>query len=155
MVAVEKFYTREEEMELTKFLNTLSVYLSGPISYTEPSWRLDFAEKLEKVGKENSVKVDVYIPLEAKEESAQTIINRDLDMIQRVDLIVSYIFCPTSGTPVEMFYCHTILKKPVYCLCTIKNPSPWIIGFATKLYKTEQGFFAFFDRMLKEQYGAD
>jgi hypothetical protein len=139
-----------ERNDALRFLNTLTVYLAGAITYTEPEWRESFAKKLEKVGEEYSVKISVYIPLEAKEEPPQAIISRDLEAIQKVDFLISFIFCPTYGTPIEMFYCYSILRKPVFCLCTLRDVSPWITGHSTKLYKTEKGFLNFLGEWLRE-----
>jgi len=140
---------KEEEKEEMNFLNTISVYLSGPITYANPEWRTEFSEQLERIGQEYSVKVQVYIPLEAEEDSPELIIKRDLEAIQRSDLVVAKVWTTTYGTPMEMFYAYAILKKPVLTFCPLRTPSPWIIGHSTKIYKTEKGFFRFWASYLK------
>jgi len=153
MVVVEKFCIREEEIELSKFRSTLSVYLSGPITHVEPSWRADIAEDLEKIGRENSISVQVYIPEESENESDKYIINRDLEAIEKSDLIISYVFSETFGTPMEIFYSYHVLRKTTFVVCTFRKVSPWLTGNSTRLFKTIKGFFAFWDRYLKENYG--
>lgn len=137
------------------FLCTLSVYLSGPISHVEPSWRLDVAEELERVGREVNVCVQVYIPGESSDLSDKCIIERDLQAIERLDIVVCYIFAETFGSSMEIFYSYHILRKPTFVICPYRKISPWLSGNSNKLYKSLKGFYKFFSSYLKEQYSKE
>lgn len=137
---------------MTKFLNTLSVYLSGPITHVDPSWRLDVAEELERIGREVSFCVQVYIPEESKELNAQSIKQRDLRAIEKLDIVICYIFAETFGSSMEIFYSYHDLRKPTFVICPYRNISPWLTANSTKLYKSLKGFYRFFSNYLKEQY---
>jgi nucleoside 2-deoxyribosyltransferase len=56
------------------------------------------------------------------------IVENDLNAIKSCDGIVSYIEKPSFGTAMELFYCKTILNKPIYIYT--KNHKfayhPWI-----------------------------
>jgi len=52
-------------------------------------------------------------------------IKRDLEDIERCDILVAYLPRLSTGTCMELFYAKLKGKKTV-TICEIENPSPWI-----------------------------
>jgi nucleoside 2-deoxyribosyltransferase len=57
---------------------------------------------------------------------AADFIKRDLEDIERCDVLIAYLPKLSAGTCMELFYAK-IKKKKTICICEIENPSPWII----------------------------
>lgn len=57
---------------------------------------------------------------------AADFIKRDLEDIEKCDILVAYMPKLSAGTCMELFYAKQKGKKTM-CICKIKNPSPWII----------------------------
>jgi nucleoside 2-deoxyribosyltransferase len=57
---------------------------------------------------------------------AADFIRRDLEDIERCDVLIAYLPKLSAGTCMELFYAK-IKKKKTICICEIENPSPWII----------------------------
>jgi nucleoside 2-deoxyribosyltransferase len=53
-------------------------------------------------------------------------VKRDLEDIQRCDVLVAYFPRLSAGACMELFYAKLKGKRTV-CICEITNPSPWII----------------------------
>jgi len=53
-------------------------------------------------------------------------IKRDLEDIDRCDVLIAYLPKLSAGTCMELFYAKLRGKKTV-TICKLKNPSPWII----------------------------
>lgn len=53
-------------------------------------------------------------------------IKRDLEDIERCDVLIAYLPRLSAGTCMELFYAKMKGKKTL-CICRLKNPSPWII----------------------------
>lgn len=62
-------------------------------------------------------------------------IKRDLEDIDRCDLLVAYLPKLSAGTCMELFYAKRRGKKTVV-ICQIENPSPWIVTHSDVLLKT-------------------
>ncbi|RLI11898.1 hypothetical protein DRO25_01135 [Candidatus Bathyarchaeota archaeon] len=60
------------------------------------------------------------------ESSRADFIRRDLEDIEKCDVLVAYLPKLSAGTCMELFYAKLKGKKTV-CICRIENPSPWII----------------------------
>ncbi|MEM3640945.1 MAG: nucleoside 2-deoxyribosyltransferase, partial [Candidatus Bathyarchaeia archaeon] len=56
---------------------------------------------------------------------AADFIKRDLEDIERCDILIAYIPKLSAGTCMELFYAKMKGKKTI-CICKIRNPSPWI-----------------------------
>lgn len=52
-------------------------------------------------------------------------IKRDLEDIERCDVLIAYLPTLSAGTCMELFYAKLKGKKTI-CICELKNPSPWI-----------------------------
>jgi len=53
-------------------------------------------------------------------------IRRDLEDIEKCDVLIAYLPRLSAGTCMELFYARLKGKKTI-CICRIDNPSPWII----------------------------
>jgi nucleoside 2-deoxyribosyltransferase len=56
---------------------------------------------------------------------AADFIRRDLEDIEKCDILIAYLPKLSAGTCMELFYAKLKGKKTI-CICQIKNPSPWI-----------------------------
>jgi len=61
-------------------------------------------------------------------------IKRDLEDIDRSDVLIAYLPRLSAGTCMELFYAKMKGKKTV-TICKIKNPSPWIIAHSDVVVK--------------------
>ena len=61
------------------------------------------------------------------EVSSFDFIKRDLEDIERCDVLVAYMPRLSAGTCMELFYAKLKGKKTI-TICKIKDPSPWIIA---------------------------
>jgi len=52
-------------------------------------------------------------------------IRRDLEDIEKCDVLVAYLPTLSAGTCMELFYAK-LKKKETICICQFENPSPWI-----------------------------
>jgi nucleoside 2-deoxyribosyltransferase len=57
---------------------------------------------------------------------AADFIRRDLEDIEKCDILIAYMPRLSAGTCMELFYAKIKAKKTI-CVCKLKNPSPWII----------------------------
>jgi nucleoside 2-deoxyribosyltransferase len=65
---------------------------------------------------------------------AADFVRRDLEDIERSDVLVAYFPKLSAGTSMELFYAKLRGKKTV-SICQIANPSPWIIVHSDKVIK--------------------
>mgnify|MGYP006266980927 CR=1 FL=1 len=56
---------------------------------------------------------------------AADFIRRDLEDIERCDVLIAYLPRLSAGTCMELFYAKIKGKKTI-CVCQMKNSSPWI-----------------------------
>jgi nucleoside 2-deoxyribosyltransferase len=56
---------------------------------------------------------------------AADFIKRDLEDIEKCDVLIAYLPTLSAGTCMELFYAKLKGKKTI-CICKIENPSPWI-----------------------------
>ncbi len=66
--------------------------------------------------------------------SAADFIRRDLEDIEKCDVLIAYLPRLSAGTCMELFYAKLIGKKTI-CICEIENPSPWIIVHSDMILK--------------------
>ena len=66
--------------------------------------------------------------------SAASFIRRDLEDIEKCDLLVAYLPKLSAGTCMELFYAKISGKRTI-CICTIESPSPWITFHSDVLIK--------------------
>lgn len=110
------------------------IFISGPIQgmETEQSYRVVIREICVRLGYEP---VDPWqrekIFYKGKERGwlrvpAADFIRRDLEDIEKCDVLVAYLPRLSAGTCMELFYAKLKGKKTI-CICQIENPSPWII----------------------------
>jgi len=65
---------------------------------------------------------------------AADFISRDLEDIERCDVLVAYLPRLSAGTCMELFYAKLRGKKTI-SICQIENPSPWIIVHSDVILK--------------------
>jgi nucleoside 2-deoxyribosyltransferase len=119
------------------------VFISGPIQgmETEQSYRDVISEICVRCGYEP---VDPWerekIIYRGTEPSwwnnvpAADFIRRDLEDIEKCDVLVAYFPQFSAGTCMELFYAKLKHKKTI-CICQIENPSPWIIVHSDVILK--------------------
>jgi nucleoside 2-deoxyribosyltransferase len=66
-------------------------------------------------------------------------IRRDLEDIDRCDILVAYLPKLSAGTCMELFYAKLRGKKTV-TICGIRNPSPWIIEHSDIIVRSLKEF---------------
>ncbi|MEM1536375.1 MAG: hypothetical protein QXT10_02900 [Candidatus Bathyarchaeia archaeon] len=52
---------------------------------------------------------------------------RDLEDIEKCDVLIAYMPRLSAGTCMELFYAKLKGKRTI-CICQLENPSPWIIA---------------------------
>jgi nucleoside 2-deoxyribosyltransferase len=57
---------------------------------------------------------------------AEDFVKRDLEDIEKCNVLIAYMPRLSAGTCMELFYAKMKGKKTI-CICSLKNPSPWII----------------------------
>lgn len=57
---------------------------------------------------------------------SEDFIRRDLEDIERCDVLIAYLPKLSAGTCMELFYAKLKGKKTV-TICGLRNPSPWIV----------------------------
>jgi nucleoside 2-deoxyribosyltransferase len=119
------------------------VFISGPIQgmETEQSYRDVIREICVRCGYES---VDpwerekiMYRGMEPgwwSRVPAADFIRRDLEGIEKCDVLVAYFARLSAGTCMELFYAKLKGKKTI-CICQIENPSPWIIVHSDVILK--------------------
>ena len=65
---------------------------------------------------------------------AAEFIRRDLEDIEKCDVLVAYLPRLSAGTCVELFYAKIKGKKTI-SICQLKNPSPWIVAHSDIIIK--------------------
>ena len=65
---------------------------------------------------------------------AADFIRRDLEDVERCDVLVAYFPRLSAGTCMELFYAKLKGKRTI-CICEIENPSPWIIVHSDTILK--------------------
>jgi len=68
------------------------------------------------------------------EVPATDFIKRDLEDIEKCDILIAYLPSLSAGTCMELFYAKIKGKKTI-CICQIENPSPWIITHSDIILK--------------------
>lgn len=58
--------------------------------------------------------------------STEDFVKRDLEDIEKCNVLIAYLPRLSAGTCMELFYAKMKGKKTI-CICSLKNPSPWII----------------------------
>jgi len=61
-------------------------------------------------------------------------IRRDLEDIEKCNVLIAYLPRISAGTCMELFYAKLKGKKTI-CICRIENPSPWIIVHSDTILK--------------------
>lgn len=61
-------------------------------------------------------------------------IRRDLEDIEKCDVLIAYMPRLSAGTCMELFYAKMKGKKTI-CICKLKNPSPWITAHSDVIVK--------------------
>jgi nucleoside 2-deoxyribosyltransferase len=65
---------------------------------------------------------------------AADFIRRDLEDIEKCDVLIAYLPRLSAGTCMELFYARLKGKKTV-CICQVENPSPWIVVHSSIILK--------------------
>jgi hypothetical protein len=87
-------------------------------------------------------------------EKVDEIVNGDLEYIRKSDGIIAYAgtsnkFSTNIGTPMEIFWAAKILEIPVYVITNKYGFHPWILKYATKIFKS----LAEFEQFTRETFG--
>ena len=61
-------------------------------------------------------------------------IRRDLEDIEKCDMLIAYFPRLSAGTCMELFYAKLKGKRTI-CICEIENPSPWITVHSDAIIK--------------------
>jgi len=61
-------------------------------------------------------------------------IKRDLEDIEKCDVLIAYLPKLSAGTCMELFYAKMKGKQTI-CICKLKNPSPWITAHSDIIIK--------------------
>ncbi|MEM2025952.1 MAG: nucleoside 2-deoxyribosyltransferase [Desulfurococcaceae archaeon] len=129
----------------------VKVFISGPIQGMED--RQEYREVIKRVLKE--LGCDVLDPWErekvlyneAREGWWRNVpprgfIERDLEDVERCDLLVAYLPRLSAGTCMELFYAKLKGKK-VVSIVEFDDPSPWIVLHSDVVLKSLEDFTAF------------
>jgi nucleoside 2-deoxyribosyltransferase len=123
-------------------------FISGPIHGMEKkqSYRDKISSILIKYGYEpiDPWKREKVLYREPAEEwwnnvSPRDFIRRDLEDIDRCDVLIAYLPKLSAGTCMELFYAKLKGKKTV-TICGINNPSPWIIEHSDVIIRSLKEF---------------
>ena len=147
---VFKLYFRRSELRnqvdsslSAEFVMKGKIFVSGPIlgMETEQSYR--------DVVREICVRCDYEVIDPWKREKALNdgtedgwwnnvpvadFVRRDLEDIEKCDVLVAYLPRLSAGTCMELFYAKLRGKKTI-CICEIENPSPWLTVHSDLLLK--------------------
>jgi nucleoside 2-deoxyribosyltransferase len=122
----------------------MKVFISGPIQgmETQQSYRTAIQQICARCGFET---VDPWErekilyrgtqPEWWNKVPAASFIRRDLEDVQKCDVLVAYLPKLSAGTCMELFYAK-IKEKRTICICTIENPSPWITFHSDVMLKS-------------------
>jgi nucleoside 2-deoxyribosyltransferase len=119
------------------------VFISGPIQNmeTEQSYRDVIRQICIRYGYEpvdpwqrEKVMYKGTEPNWWMEVPATDFIKRDLEDIEKCDVLIAYLPSLSAGTCMELFYAKIRGKKTI-CICQIENPSPWIIAHSDVVLK--------------------
>lgn len=112
------------------------IFISGPIQGMEDdqSYRDAIREICRRNGFEPVdpwIREKVIYRMEDAHRARETwdfsFIRRDLEDIQRCDILIAYLPRLSAGTCMEIFYAKLVGKKTI-TICGIEDPSPWIIA---------------------------
>jgi nucleoside 2-deoxyribosyltransferase len=119
------------------------VFISGPIQNmeTEQSYRDVISEICVRCGYEpvdpwqrEKILYRATEPDWWSKVSAVDFIKRDLEDIEKCDVLIAYFPKLSAGTCMELFYAKLKGKKTI-CICQIENPSPWITAHSDMIIK--------------------
>jgi len=72
-------------------------------------------------------------------------IRRDLEDVERCDMLVAYLPRLSAGTCMELFHAKKCGKKTVV-ICELRDPSPWIVSHSDILLSTLEEFEEFLEK---------
>lgn len=103
------------------------IYLAGPIP-TQEEWR--------KIVKEELSDLDFhFFDPEEIESEEYNVVNTDLALIRRSDLVLANVTRWSTGTPMEIVYA-CMDRVPVLLICPYDLLSPWHEHHATRIVGT-------------------
>lgn len=76
-----------------------------------------------------------YPELRENKELCKDIVKKDLDSINKADILVAQVLEPSIGTSMEIFYAFTSGKR--ICILT-EIVSPWLMHHSNKIVKTKE-----------------
>lgn len=123
----------------------INVYLAGCVRET------DYRKTCKNYKFKNNI-VNFIDPLDYdkeiihNKESYEKIIDRDLELIDKCDCLISYIREYTAGTSMEMMYAK-IRDIPIYTiLSSDKKQDIWIVGNSDKVFDTTDKCLEYLDK---------
>lgn len=123
-------------------------FISGPIQGMEG--RQNYRDKIRSILVKHGYEViDPWLREKIVYRDGQALprdfIKRDLEDIDRCNVLVAYMPRLSAGTCMEMFYAKLKGKKTII-ICRLKNPSPWIIEHSDVIVRN----FRELERLLRE-----
>lgn len=150
----------------------IHIYLAGPISFAEDlqDYRKSLAEGLLRI----SPKFKIHDPwereqcniqevksstelagAEEKKATAEEVITRDLEDINKCDMTIAYMFRIGAGTSMEIFWSSRILGKPVIIVYTpteegVEGIPLWLYGHANLTFQSKRGLYSWLRKAFEE-----
>ncbi|MEM1506811.1 MAG: nucleoside 2-deoxyribosyltransferase [Candidatus Bathyarchaeia archaeon] len=123
-------------------------FISGPIQGMEG--RQNYRDRIRSIlAKHGYEVIDPWLREKIVYRAGQALprdfIKRDLEDIDRCDVLVAYMPRLSAGTCMELFYAKLKGKKTIV-VCRLKNPSPWIIEHSDVIVRN----FRDLERLLRE-----
>lgn len=122
-----------------------TLYLAGPINGRSDADAMNWREwvKAQWPGLWMDPMARDYRGREMEPGIAELIVNGDLLDIQQSDAMLVMFDKPSVGTAMEVFYCATVLHKPVFVIdaqpytqIIERNPlSPWLVHHSSAIYQ--------------------
>jgi len=134
---------------MKKVDKNITIYLSHPYYYQKEGKVIE--QKLIKLG----FKVVNPFDYESREyygtiKEARKIVNKDLELISKSDIIVALVPFPTVGVSMEIRIAYAEFNKPVYVLTTFSQKlHPWLKVHSTKMFTSERSLFRSLKKLLK------
>jgi len=139
-------------------LNLKRVFIAGPIQGMEE--KQAYRVKLKRIFKNLGFEVldawereKVFYRFNGRlKPFPEGFIKRDLLDIGVSNLFVAYLPRLSAGTCMELFYARN-LGKPTLLICKLKNPSPWITSYSTRIFSSLNGLKIFLEKNLPKVLG--
>jgi hypothetical protein len=138
---------------LTPKIHALGISTRNPFYEPDGSTRQSHIARADEYEKQTGMPADYQKVCKEVNQSAQTIVKRDLRYIDHSDLTIAYMTDLSKGTSDEVFYSGVIKRRPVFLLCTDVRLClhPWLVYECRfgKICHTEEELI----KELRKRYG--